>query len=339
MKRHKLPVRWAYKHGAFYYRPRPDEKAMFEGKSWYRLADNYPDALVAYAAFRRIEMADTVASIIDRYRVEILPLLRPATQDAYSRILVRLRDVLGHNQPGAITPYLVYQYRDLMISKGKSMNTVNSDVKVLTAVLDRAVQWGAVPANAIKGNVKAFGKRDGLQVERTRYVQDWELAEWQKVATPQQRAFAAIVMLTGARKGDVLRLRQSDVRDDVLVMAVSKTGRESQYRITPALRHAIELALEARHTQSLYLFCDKRGQCLIDDAGHAGNFDNAWKNSMTRAIKRTGLQESFTRHDLRAKVGSDADSEHRAQELLGHSNPAMTRKHYRRITPIIEPAG
>ena len=60
--------------------------------------------------------------------------------------------------------------------------------------------------------------------------------------------------------------------------------------------------------------------------------------TLAEAIEQTALEEPFTRHDLRAKVGSDADSDARAQALLGHESTQMTRKHYRRRVPLITPA-
>jgi integrase len=62
----------------------------------------------------------------------------------------------------------------------------------------------------------------------------------------------------------------------------------------------------------------------------ASGFQSVWYRSMQKALKLTSLQESFTEHDLRAKVSSDIDSDIDAQKLLQHANVATTRKHYRR---------
>lgn len=338
MRKQRLPTRWVFKHNAFYYRVRDHERELFAGKSWYLLGKTYPDALLAFAEIKRIEMSGTLASVIDRYRVEVLPNMAVTTQDAYGRSMDRLRAALGHNPAYTITARIMYQYRDAMITSGKTMNTANADIKVMASIMDRAVQWGAVPTNIIKGQVKAFGARDGLRKARERYVEDWELAAWQSVADLRLRAFAAIVLLTGARKGDVLRLLVSDIRDDRLRMFIQKTGKDVFFRITPALRAALDMALGLRRRNSLYLFSGTKGQCLIDSKSKSSAFDLWWTKSMLKAIEKTDLKEPFTRHDLRAKTGSDADSEQRAQELLGHSSPAMTRKHYRRKIPLIEPA-
>jgi integrase len=65
---------------------------------------------------------------------------------------------------------------------------------------------------------------------------------------------------------------------------------------------------------------------------------SAWQRSMKKALMQTKLEESFTEHDLRAKVGSDVESDIDAQKLLAHADASTTRKHYRRKGSIMTPA-
>ncbi len=51
---------------------------------------------------------------------------------------------------------------------------------------------------------------------------------------------------------------------------------------------------------------------------------------MKKALAETKLSVSFTEHDLRAKVGSDAETDEDAQRQLDHASVQMTRKVYRR---------
>ena len=332
----KLPNRWAYRNGAYYYRPRASERALFDGKTWFWLARNYPDALRAFADRMELAVGDTLQSAIDRYRIDVLPLKKINTQRSYAGSLDRLGKVMGHNKLAVIVPRLVYQYID-SIARARSMNVANQDLKVLNAVLDKAVQWGAVNGNAIKGNVRYYGARDGLRKERERYVEDWELAEWQKVASPVQKAFAAITALTPERKSDILQITLQDITDEYLRIVARKTGKERRYSWTPSLRAAVDLARSVRQQGSMFLFTNRDGQCFVS-AGRCQSFDQAWRKSMATAIEQTDLEHAFTRHDLRAKVGSDADTDARAQALLGHEDARMTRKHYRRRVPLITPA-
>ena len=112
----RLPTRWAFKHGAYYYRPRERERHLFEGKAWFRLSDSYPDALRAFADRKELEAGDTLQGAIDRFRAEVLPGYKLNTQRSYGTSLDRLRAALGHNQTAAIGPKVVYQYMDAIRS-------------------------------------------------------------------------------------------------------------------------------------------------------------------------------------------------------------------------------
>lgn len=332
----RLPTRWAYQHGAYYYRPRKDERQLFEDRSWYWLGRSYPDALREFARIKDIEAGQNLSGAIDRYLVEFVAKKRPQTQASYSASLERIRQGFGHYCADQIRPKDVYQYRDALAKK-RTMNVANTDLKVLNGLLSACVRWGIVERNTIKGEVAYFGIRDGLKKVRNRYVEDWELIAWQSVASPQQVAFAAIVMLTGARKGDALRIMESHITDSILTILNSKTGEDAHYPLSESLQEAIQQARTAKPRPSLYLFANHRGRCYVGEDGRCESFDRAWRKSMTKAIKETDLEVSFTRHDLRAKVGSDAENERRAQELLGHTDPSMTRRHYRRGKRIIRP--
>lgn len=331
----RLPMRWVFKHGAYYYRPRPGERDLFDGKSWYRLGSTYPSALREYARMKEVEAGELLAGAIDRYRVERLPRLKPQTQESYSAALERLRRVLGGNRVTSIKPKAVYKYMD-GIAGARTMNVANTDLKVLNRVLDCCVRWGIIERNIIKGEVAYFGVKDGLKKTDDTYVEDWQLAEWAKVADPQQRAFAALVMLIGTRKSDTLRIMESNI-GDTLKVHTSKTEKPMEFELTPAVQAVIDEARAAKRCPSLYLFPNSRGGCYVSARGRSQSFDERWRESMRRAIRETDLETPFTRKDLRAKVGSDLETDRRAQELLGHSSVGMTRRHYRRGKRIIRP--
>jgi len=331
-----MPTRWAHRHGAFYYRPREHERAAFDGKSWFRLGASYSEALRAFADRMDLQMSDKLASLIDRYTLEVLPTLSYSAQCNYRQSLERLRRVMGDNPVGVIVPKVVYRYLDEVQQK-KSMQVANQDLKVLNRVLDYAVRWGVVDRHPIKGQVKAYGLRDGLTKARTRYVEDWELAAWQSVASDQQRAFAAIIMLTGCRKSDCLRIMEAHISASELTIHISKTGKALSFVLTDALRLALAEARACKPKASLYLLPNGRGQCFVNAQGLTQTWDGRWADTMRRALKETDLEARFTQHDLRAKVGSDAENDARAQELLGHTSVAVTRQHYRRKSKAIRP--
>ena len=91
---------------------------------------------------------------------------------------------------------------------------------------------------------------------------------------------------------------------------------------------------------SPWLFRTRKGEGYYNfEAGRSSGFRSIWQRSMKKALEQTNLIDRFTEHDLRAKVGSDSDSDIDAQKLLAHADAATTRKHYRRKGSVVSPAG
>jgi integrase len=61
-----------------------------------------------------------------------------------------------------------------------------------------------------------------------------------------------------------------------------------------------------------------------------------WQRFMDKALKETSLQERFQERDLRAKTASDMPLE-LASALLGHADPRITEKVYRRKPDVVKP--
>ena len=118
------------------------------------------------------------------------------------------------------------------------------------------------------------------------------------------------------------------------------TGVSMIYKWTDGLRAAIERVKAARPVDnSQWLFCNRFGQSYVNEqTGKYDSWSSVWQTLMERVMKETKVTERFTEHDLRAKAGSDVESDERARELLGHSDVGITRRVYRRKALVIRPA-
>ena len=56
---------------------------------------------------------------------------------------------------------------------------------------------------------------------------------------------------------------------------------------------------------------------------------------MDRVLKETQVKERFAERDIRAKVGSDAETLEKARHILGNATTRITQKHYRRKPDIV----
>ena len=103
------------------------------------------------------------------------------------------------------------------------------------------------------------------------------------------------------------------------------------------LRAAVELAKRSSaKVYGLTLFATRRGDPYVKADGSANAWDSLWQRFMAKVVA-AGI-ERFTEHDIRAKVGSDAESLERAKEILTHApGSTITDRVYRRKPDRVRP--
>lgn len=328
-----LPERWSYQHGAYYYRPRDGEKPQFDNKSWFRLGSTLHEAHREFA--ERIELSidlKNMSDICDRYAIEVLPLKSAATQKSQIKSMARIRAVFGENKIQSIESFHIYQYRDA-VAKKKSQKIANLDLELLSHIFTKAIEWGARKGHPMTNKqVTKFSLKP-----RDRYVTDNELNSALQFASTFIRQYVTLKLLLGVRKGEILKIKLSDITDEGIFISRTKGGRDSIYEWTPALRAAINaIRSEQKKINGMYLFSTREGRPYIDENGETRGFNSVWQRFMKKVVD-SGI-ERFTEHDLRAKVASDTMDLDRAQELLGHTNSRTTNKTYMRKPSVIRPA-
>src|ERR1700674_4568808 len=91
-----LPARWQHTHGAYYYRVPPGLESLWNDKKMFRLGKTLPEAYKVWA--ERVASADeaqTIAQLLDRYLLEVVPEKAAATRGDNRRMIVKLRAVFG----------------------------------------------------------------------------------------------------------------------------------------------------------------------------------------------------------------------------------------------------
>ena len=330
-----LPSGWRLKHGAYYYRVPVQLRELWDGKTEFRLGKTLSECYRVWAS--RLELyadAKTMAELLDRYALEVIPQKAPKTQTSNNASIKKLRAVFGHMPIEAVKPKHVYQFRDKRGQQGKT--AANHDLEVLSHAFSKAIEWGVCENHPIKGKVAKFSTPP-----RKRYIEDWELQEALKVASPFIATYIRLKLLTGLRRGDLLSLKLSDIKEDGIHVTPRKTSQTTRKKIiiewSEQLSDSIdEIKALRKKILSVWLFHTRQGQPYMKENGTANGFDSIWQRFMTKALEKTKLKEKFTEHDLRAKVASDTEINH-AQQLLGHSSAEVTERVYRRRPEIVRP--
>lgn len=339
-----LPARWRYRHGAYYFDVPSNVRHLWDGKREYRLGSSLPEAYRTWAA--RLDMNQdirTLGQLLERYAFEVVPTKAPKSQAENTRAIKRLTAVFGHMPIRDFRPIHAYQYRD---RRGKQSPTgANREMEVMSHAFTKAIEWGYREDHPmIEGKFRKLSTPP-----RTRYVEDWEIVEALSLEPRRKRgsvhavrAYIKLKLLTGQRRGDLLRLQRTDLKDDGIHFQPRKTAKTTGKKLiiewTPALRRAADEALAARPVDiARWLFCTRRGAPYVRDDGTANAWDSMWQRFMDRVLAETKVKERFTEHDLRAKCASDAETLAHAQQLLAHADSATTQRIYRRKPERVKP--
>ena len=151
-------------------------------------------------------------------------------------------------------------------------------------------------------------------------------------ASPMTQCIMDIAYLTGLRKGDILKLKLSDIKNDEVLVETEKTKKKLCFKVEGDLKEVIDRAKKLRRlVLSPYLFCSKKGGPITKT-----NFGVSWY----RLKKKVGLSDDVVFHDIRGKAATDAsDQGINAQNLLGHESGIMTEKYikqreFEKVTPL-----
>lgn len=347
----RLPKYWRKKKNSYTYRVPPHLQHLHDGRKEISLGTSLAGAYKKFAEmYDREECVTLMRELLDRYRMEIVPTHNIQVQALKNTSLDRLRKALGDNLVASIKPQDIYKYQDQVATK-KSMKQANQDTEVLSHVFTKAIRWGVINFHPMTDKKVEKFSLPG----RKRYVKDWELQEWVSVANSFLVVYIVLKGVTGLRQQDMLTIRKSDISDTYLTSENLKTGKVQRFPLydDAGKPTTVQLALDvikkyyessnkkqAVQVISPWLFHTRKGGTYYrpEKMKPATSFQSIWARSMTKALEMTSLEERFTEHDLRAKVGSDSASDIDAQKLLQHASVATTRKHYRRQGVISIPA-
>ena len=311
-----LPSRVYISHGQYFF---VDAKGKWNplgrslGQMYRSLAQFYDDdAPLA-------QMGD----LFERYEQQVLPKKAEKTQAENSRSLKRLKAVFGDMVPSDVRPGDIYSYRD---KRGQTTEIgANRDLEVLSHVFTKAVEWSSVESNPCR-DVRKFS-----EPKRDRYVEDSEFLAVHKFASPMMQVAMDLALLTGLRRGDLLRLTRDNLTDEGILIKTSKTGKPLLIEWSDELRSVINRAKRIKPQVRQTLICNLQGKPYTGQG-----FAAIWQRLIRKAVDKKVIQERFRFHDLRAKSASD-DTLEAATQRLGHMDANLTERVYRRKPRRVKP--
>jgi integrase len=132
----------------------------------------------------------------------------------------------------------------------------------------------------------------------------------------------------GQRREDLLSLRWDEVNEiSGTPVEQGKTGASLLIEMSPGFQSALARAWAMKpDNPKVYVLRTRKGTRYTGDG-----FSTIWQRLMKKALAAEVLDRPFAWKDLRAKAAqdkTDLEGIEAAQQLLGHTTPATTKKHY-----------
>ena len=254
----------------------------------------------------------TMGSVIDRYqRSADYSNLAPRTKSDYMSHLEFLTAKIGHIEPAKIERYHVIQWRDAWAKK--SPHTANYRLRVLRIVMERAIDYGLLPT----GGNSAKGVSEIKYERKARVAWPPEMiAKARATAEGRTALLFELLLGTGQRIGDVLKMKWSDFDGEAINVTQGKT-KASLWLPAPKV---LLQALAATPKDSIFILTKEGG---TGPWGYRGAADEIMK------LRRTIGAEAYDIHSLRytatAELASLGLDDATIMAITGHKTNRMVQ--------------
>ncbi|MFG0251290.1 MAG: tyrosine-type recombinase/integrase [Phycisphaerales bacterium JB038] len=266
----------------------------------------------------------SIPKLADFLQDRVMPHVRETLRGTvtYESFKRRLSDALGHKLLDEVTPEDVAAFRGRLVREGLSNASVNRHLAFTRSAFNRAREWsvydGPNPA-ASPGMLPEQGRDRYLTAAQ---VQDL-VAALGKDHDQIAAAALGLLMLTGARKGEVLNARWEhlDLARGLLLVPRAKSGRPHRIPLSPSAVVLLETQRDRLGATDSYIFPGhKQGKPLSDLRG-------IW----TRVKEAAALPADLRIHDLRHSFASALVNRgvplHEVAVILGHSQLSTTQRY------------
>lgn len=266
--------------------------------------------------------------LIMRYMAEVTPKKKGAKQEM-QRLRVWLRHPLADRKADSIEASEWAEYRDQRLEtisqrdKPVSPSTVRHELIAVSNVLEHARrEWSLPIVNHIR-TIKMPPAAKGREMTLT-HAQYLALVDgMRRVKGPSYAAAIELARETGLRRGELLRLRWSNIKlkpegKEILIVSESKNG---SGREVPLTLRALAILKDELHRPEV-------GDCLV--------FEGVSEDQLTRTTSSVASSEEvnadgFCFHDLRHLACGHLAGKlqlHELAKVLGHKTLLMVMRYY-----------
>ena len=234
-----------------------------------------------------------------------------------SCLLRALRERFGHLRLAQLTGDAIDEYKADLLKRGYAHATVNRHLAVFRASINHAMKRGKATYNVVKERVEFLEEHN--KPGRPATPEELLLLTEHEKSPEALRRFVKGAVLTGMRRGELSRLKWSDVDREPGWISVdeTKSGKPKIVAISSELRNVLDECQRTRTNE--FVFTNTQGRPWSDS-------DHLY----LKVCRRLGIHD-LRFHDLRHSAASYLRLKQvpllDIQAQLGHSTAAMTLRY------------
>jgi integrase len=318
----------------------PPETATFDRKTdANRWAQQTETDMKAGRYFKTAESRrHTVAQLIERYLLDIVPNKRPSTQRSQIPQLEWWRKRLGHLALADLSPVLIAEARDELarasthLGEGRSSSTVARYLAVLSHCLTIAVkELGWIEDTPMRKVSRPKETRGIIRFlspeERNRLLENCKQSK-----NPYLFQIVVLALSTGMRRSEIMHLTwdRVDLGRREIVLRPEDT-KNNEVRVLPLVGHAHKALLELHSSRDKGMPYVFPAPAMDGRPPRPYDIESAWR----LALKRADVKD-FRFHDLRHSTASylamDGATSVEIAAVLGHKTLQMVKR-YAHLSP------
>lgn len=258
----------------------------------------------------------TLEHLIDKWQASpAFMQMAYSTRQTYGRILLNMQrqDYAGH----LVENFKSRHIRSIIERHAETPAAANSRLKLFRCLFGyaRKLEWceDSPAQNVERFKTREAGARSWTDEEISRYWGFYPQGSRERLAM-------ALLLYTGQRRSDIVRLSWNNIEGDYLVFVQQKTGRELTIRIHPAL--GAELALCTRQYET---FLHTGSGRPFTPNGFYMRF-RAWRQA-------AGLPDGLSPHGMRKatarRLAEAGCTPHQIASITGHASLAEVQRYTR----------
>lgn len=256
------------------------------------------------------------------------------TQDKYIK---KLREFSSYISFSDLSIQFAKDYEKWMLERGNKVNTVASNFKAIFSVINKAVKFGIISQNPIKGfQISTENtQKDSLTFEEILKLSDLDIVPRFKGMIRARDMFLFSFYTAGMRFSDICRLRWENIVENEIVYTMHKSrSRAGSKRTLPLVPKAIAIVDKYKERDLFFVFpplygMDEQSITAIEHKLYIAN--NATNRSLRLACQKAGIKKRVNMHMAKHSFADFAVKNDTGllmiSKLLGHTKLSTTQ-HY-----------